>query len=51
MQQPVIEDDLPSYDTLFPRLPESTTPNQNNTMGQWNTKMRLGSSRITQVFR
>lgn len=59
MQQPVIEEgaayepSVRSYDDLFPALPESTVPKQsNNTMGQWsNSKMRVGSSIITQVFR
>ncbi|CAH0554703.1 unnamed protein product [Brassicogethes aeneus] len=46
----------PSYDDLFPALPESSQPKQsNNTVGQWgssnNNKMRVGSSVITQVFR
>lgn len=41
-----------SYDDLFPALPESNTASQNaNAMGQWNNKMRVGSSTITQVFR
>jgi hypothetical protein len=58
MQQPVIEEgaayepSVRSYDDLFPALPESNTQSQNhNTMGQWNNKMRVGSSVITQVFR
>nr|XP_022901402.1 vigilin [Onthophagus taurus] len=42
-----------SYNDLFPALPESTSTAQhtNNTMGQWNNKMRVGTSVITQVFR
>ncbi|CAH1154251.1 unnamed protein product [Phaedon cochleariae] len=59
MQQPVNEEGVAyepsprSYDDLFPALPESAPPMQsNNTMGQWtNSKMRVGSSTITQVFR
>ncbi|KAJ3649324.1 hypothetical protein Zmor_021075 [Zophobas morio] len=58
MQQPVIEEgaayepSVRSYDDLFPALPESNTQSQNHsTMGQWNNKMRVGSSVITQVFR
>jgi hypothetical protein len=46
------EPSVRSYDDLFPALPESNTQSQNhNTMGQWNNKMRVGSSVITQVFR
>ncbi|KAF2884527.1 hypothetical protein ILUMI_21643 [Ignelater luminosus] len=59
MQQPVIEEgaayepSIRSYDDLFPALPESATAvqNVNNAMGQWNNKMRVGSSIVTQVFR
>lgn len=66
MQQPVIEegaavvsyepisaDGVRSYDDLFPALPESTLPTSNaaTQRGQWNNKMRFGSSVVTQVFR
>lgn len=58
MQQPVIEEGAAyepptkSYDDLFPALPDSSNSiSNNNTMGQWSNKMRVGSSRITQVFR
>lgn len=62
MQQPVIEEGAvyeppaKSYDDLFPALPESSNSvSTNNSVGQWNMeqniKMRVGSSRITQVFR
>lgn len=41
-----------SYDDLFPALPESNTSSHNaNSIGQWNNKMRVGTSTITQVFR
>lgn len=66
MQQPVIEegaavvsyepisaDGVRSYDDLFPALPESTLPPSNvaTHRSQWNNKMRVGSSVVTQVFR
>jgi len=59
MQQPVIEEgaayepSIRSYDDLFPALPESApaVQNVNSAMGQWNNKMRVGSSIVTQVFR
>lgn len=59
MQQAVIEEgtayepSVRSYDDLFPALPESAPAAQttNNVMGEWNNKMRVGSSVITQVFR
>ncbi|XP_056647638.1 vigilin [Diorhabda sublineata] len=58
MQQPMMEagaayePSVRSYDDLFPALPESTPQYQNSsTMGQWTDKMRVGSTRITQVFR
>lgn len=41
-----------SYDEVFPALPQSTsnTPGpQANPLGQWNQKMRIGSSVVTQV--
>lgn len=40
-----------SYDDLFPALPESViqAQNLNNPIGQWNNKMRVGSSVVTQV--
>lgn len=45
-----------SYDEVFPALPDSATHHQqqinntsNTSMGQWNDKMRIGSSDITQV--
>ncbi|XP_059485488.1 vigilin [Neocloeon triangulifer] len=42
-----------SYDEVFPALPESAPGAQpsSNQMGQWNNKMRVGSSVVTQVFR
>jgi hypothetical protein len=42
-----------SYDEVFPALPESAPGDQpsSNQMGQWNNKMRVGSSVVTQVFR
>lgn len=52
MQQAVSEEgtafeqpSVRSYDDLFPALPESAP------LGQWNNKMRVGTSVITQVFR
>ncbi|XP_018320346.1 vigilin [Agrilus planipennis] len=59
MQQSVIEEgaayepSICSYDALFPALPESNfnNANTNNSMGQSNNKMRVGSSIITQVFK
>lgn len=47
-QQPSVR----SYDDLFPALPESAPVMQSNnsSIGQWNSKMRVGSTRITQVF-
>lgn len=42
----------PTYDDLFPALPESNLPKPANSIGQWgNHKMRVSSSVITQVFR
>lgn len=51
--EPASADGVRSYDDLFPALPESTLPTSNavNHMGQWNNKMRVGSSVVTQVFR
>lgn len=42
-----------SYDDLFPALPESAVAshNTNNPLGQWNNKMRVGTSTSTQVFK
>jgi hypothetical protein len=41
-----------SYDDLFPALPETAAPSQDpsDTRNQWNQKMRLGSSVVTQVL-
>ncbi|XP_014242166.1 vigilin [Cimex lectularius] len=38
------------YDEAFPALPESANPTPINNIGQWNNKMRIRSSVITQVF-
>jgi hypothetical protein len=40
-----------SYDEVFPALPESAPGSQPaaNQLGQWNNKMRVGSSVVTQV--
>ncbi|CAG9761158.1 unnamed protein product [Ceutorhynchus assimilis] len=61
MQQPVkgggaaFEPTPKSYDDLFPALPESSQQERQAAMPQWgsniNSKMRVGSSVITQVFR
>ncbi|PNF18399.1 Vigilin [Cryptotermes secundus] len=59
MQQAVMEEeaayDPPTlkYDDAFPALPESVTSTSPtvNQLGQWNNKMRIGSSVVTQVFR
>lgn len=59
MQQAVMEEeaayDPPTlkYDDAFPALPESVTSASPtvNQLGQWNNKMRIGSSVVTQVFR
>lgn len=59
MQQVVSEEgtayepSVRSYDDLFPALPESTPVAQNTNSGlnQWNNRMRVGTSTITQVFR
>lgn len=58
MQQPVIEEGAAyeppskSYDDLFPALPESSNYISSiSSLGQWHNKMRVGTSRITQVFR
>ncbi|XP_075236995.1 satellite-binding protein 1 Dp1 [Lycorma delicatula] len=46
-----------SYDEVFPALPDSATHHQqinntsNTSMGQWNDKMRIGSSDITQIVK
>jgi len=39
------------YDDAFPALPESVTSGSPtvNQLGQWNNKMRIGSSVVTQV--
>lgn len=40
-----------SYDEVFPALPESsTTDMQQSSLGQWNERMKVNSSIITQVF-
>jgi len=41
------------YDDAFPALPESVTSASPtvNQLGQWNNKMRIGSSVVTQVSR
>jgi hypothetical protein len=57
MQQAVMEEEAayepPSlkYDDAFPALPESVTSASPtvNQLGQWNNKMRIGSSVVTQV--
>lgn len=57
MQQAVMEEeaayDPPTlkYDDAFPALPESVTSTSPtvNQLGQWNNKMRIGSSIVTQV--
>jgi hypothetical protein len=57
MQQAVMEEeaayDPPTlkYDDAFPALPESVTSASPtvNQLGQWNNKMRIGSSIVTQV--
>ncbi|PSN46530.1 Vigilin [Blattella germanica] len=57
MQQTVMEKEAayepPTYDEVFPALPESFTSASPtvNQLGQWNNKMRIGSSVVTQVFR
>nr|CAD7196081.1 unnamed protein product [Timema douglasi] len=59
MQQPVTEEEAAyepptyTYDEVFPALPESATSASPtvNQLGQWNSKMRIGSSVVTQVFR
>ncbi|XP_063232691.1 vigilin [Bacillus rossius redtenbacheri] len=59
MQQPVTEGEAAyepptyTYDEVFPALPESATSASPtvNQLGQWNNKMRIGSSVVTQVFR
>lgn len=40
-----------SYDEVFPALPQNMTPTSAvpNQLGQWNNKMRIGSSTVTQV--
>lgn len=42
-----------SYDDVFPALPEAAAQSaaSANTMGQWNQKMRVGTTEVTQVFR
>ncbi|KAJ9575749.1 hypothetical protein L9F63_007395, partial [Diploptera punctata] len=59
MQQTVMEEEAAyepptyTYDEVFPALPESVTSASPtvNQLGQWNNKMRIGSSVVTQVFR
>ncbi|XP_049810317.1 vigilin [Schistocerca nitens] len=57
MQQAVMEEEAAyepafTYDEVFPALPESATSSPaTNQLGQWNNKMRIGSSVVTQVFR
>jgi len=59
MQQAVMEEEAAfepptlKYDDAFPALPESVTSASPtvNQLGQWNNKMRIGSSVVTQVFR
>ncbi|GLG98938.1 Vigilin [Gryllus bimaculatus] len=58
MQQAVMEEDASyepptyTYDEVFPALPESVNSSPTvNQLGQWNNKMRIGSSVVTQVFR
>ena len=57
MQQAVMEEEAAyepptyTYDEVFPALPESVTSASPavNQLGQWNNKMRIGSSVVTQV--
>ena len=57
MQQAVMEEEAAfepptlKYDDAFPALPESVTSGSPtvNQLGQWNNKMRIGSSVVTQV--
>ena len=57
MQQAVMEEEAAfepptlKYDDAFPALPESVTSASPtvNQLGQWNNKMRIGSSVVTQV--
>nr|CAD7393549.1 unnamed protein product [Timema cristinae] len=57
MQQPVTEEEAAyepptyTYDEVFPALPESATSASPtvNQLGQWNSKMRIGSSVVTQA--
>ncbi|XP_066997687.1 vigilin [Anabrus simplex] len=58
MQQAVMEEEAAyepptyTYDEVFPALPESISSSPTaNQLGQWNNKMRIGSSVVTQVFR
>jgi len=57
MQQAVMEEEAAfepptlKYDDAFPALPESVTSASPTVtqLGQWNNKMRIGSSVVTQV--
>lgn len=57
MQQAVMEEEAAyepptyRYDEIFPALPESAVSSSPtcNQLGQWNNKMRIGSSVVTQV--
>ncbi|CAH1957706.1 unnamed protein product [Acanthoscelides obtectus] len=53
MQQQQQPPPVRTYDDLFPALPDASlarTANR-NPMGAWVNKMRVGSSKITHVFR
>lgn len=49
----VYEPTLPTYDEVFPALPESNVieSQQKTSMGQWTQRMKVNSTVITQVFR
>ena len=54
IEEPVAPTLAPTYDDIFPALPESESrPEDNaaNTAFNWNQKMKVKSSNITQVFR